>query len=150
MKYKKIPKTSENFYISGWEALNTPGKTGSADWHPLNFWASCENGLDCIKLYCNPILGKSGIEKREIKYSEGPVFIANHPRALADLIYKAIKENKNIELYQKDSEDLLTDEECREYWKYLRKMAEYYEEIDEFSKIEFTKWYLEECYLWNY
>lgn len=40
MKYKKIPKTSETLYISGWEALNTSGKTGFADWHPLSYWVA--------------------------------------------------------------------------------------------------------------
>lgn len=146
MKYKKIPKTSENLYISGWEALNTPGKTGSADWHPLDFWLSYEDSEDYIKLYTNPVLGNEGVEYREIEYSRDYEFIANHPRALADLVYSAFKEGKDINTYSRDSRDLLSDEECKEYWKYLRKMSKYSNEIDEFSKVEFPGWYLEECY----
>lgn len=110
---------------------------------------SYEGNDEYINLYSNPILGTEGIEKREIHYTGGIEYIATHPRALADLVYMAIKDGKDINVYQKDSQDLLTDEECREYWKYLRKLAESYNEIDEFSKIEFPKWYLEECCVEN-
>lgn len=145
IKYKRVPKTSIDNYISGWEALNTGGLHGFSDWHTLNYWMITGEDNE-IKLFDNKILNSDGIEYRFINYCDEKVFIASHPRALADLVYKSALNNENLDKYINISKDLLTEEERDKYWLLLSNLSKYYNEIDDFRKHEFPKRYYEEKY----
>lgn len=141
MKFKKIPDTSLERYISGWEALNVVDENGlSADWHPLKFWLAY-NDDDEIPLFSNPILGSNGIKKRKIKYSDELVYIADFPRAIADLIYTDDKTDSLVNA----STDFLTDEEAKVLFKYLLKILKF-KDIEAYIIHEFPKYY----YDWKY
>lgn len=119
MQIKKIPITSYDEYISGWESLNIPAENGDvADWHPQNFFYS--NKKDEVKLYKkNNILNNIGIEKRKIYYPEEKiVYISNFPRAIVDILL-------NCEDYMLNElngiKDNLTDKQKKELFDYLLK-----------------------------
>lgn len=142
IKYKRIPKTSITKYISGWESLNAKVGETYADWHPMQYWLDTK-GNEEIELYSNPILGKDGIVRLKIQYSNEHVFIATHSRALADLIYLATINEKSLNPFRKEYNSLLNEEEVIEYRNYLNRMARENKVIDEFLKSEFPKWYYE-------
>lgn len=122
-------------YISGWEALNIPTLDGAiADWHPQLYL-----NKELKKYPYNEILKKSGITKRYISFLDKYEYVANYPRAIADLVYKdETKELKNC-VY-----DFLNDKEATELYGYL-KIINRYKNIEDFMKYELTKLYFEEA-----
>lgn len=139
--YKKIiPETDEKNYISGWEALNIPDEKGNvADWHPKSYLFS-NIPDEKISLYNTiNILGNKGISQRVIDYPERKkVYIANFPRAIADLLI-TMPDYEFSSLY-KCREDFLTEEESEELYGYLSVVKER-KRIDDFLKYEFTDKY---------
>lgn len=145
IEFKRVPKTSIDKYISGWESLNLKLNKSYADWHPMQYWVSIEKSRE-IELYSNLILGEDGVNKLKVPYSNEPVYVAIHSRALADLVYTATINKKSLNPFRKEYNSLLNEEETIEYRNYLNKMAEEHEEIDEFLKTEFPKWYYRRNY----
>lgn len=141
MKFKKIPETSINRYISGWEALNVVNESGlTADWHPLKFWTTNLDSEE-IPLFSNSVLGNRGIHRRKIKYSDDPVYIADFPRAIADLIYNNDKTDSLVNA----ANDFLTEEETNILFSYLLEILKS-KDIESYIKQEFPKKYYE----WKY
>ena len=140
MKYlKKIPETSLEKYISGYEALNTPDSSGvPADWHPRLYWYSKKEG-EVLKLYNNTKLGNRGIEERYIPYINKKVFIANHPRAIADLVMLT----NNLDTLTGCVDDFAFDEEQKRELLMLLLEVGKYKDIEWFIKYELTKLYFE-------
>lgn len=140
MPQKIIPKTSENNYISGWEALNIPNEKGDvADWHPRTYLFS-NNPSEEIELY-NTInfFGNKGIKKRMIYYPEKQeVYIASFSRAIADLLV-TMKDYQVPSLYG-CRKDFLNEKESGELYNYLKPLDSN-PRIKEFLKYEFTKKY---------
>ncbi|WP_416738290.1 hypothetical protein ACM0L0_01900 [Mycoplasma sp. 005V] len=90
MILKKLPKTSYDNYISGWEALNLNFNRSSngADWHSSEFFY--DNKISYLKTYeKNPILKNLGISKQTITWDNNKVeiYVANYGRAIYDLIH---------------------------------------------------------------
>jgi hypothetical protein len=97
-----IPKTTAQTYISGTQALNIPDET-SGDWHFYTVWFSFSS--ETVMLYgagqernTNDIYGSFGIsDKKFIMQQYGlladtdKVYVANHCRAVLDLIYYCAK-----------------------------------------------------------
>lgn len=127
---------SFNNYISGWEALNIPTNDGyTADWHPQFYF----NENKVLKTYSyNEILKDSGILKRYIPFLNKDEYVANYPRAIADLVYENnTKELKNC-VY-----DFLDENEAKELFEYL-KIINKHKDIEDFMKYELTKLYFKE------
>ena len=118
-------------YYSGWEALNLAKESGAiADWHPLSYW-SCKPQ----KYTFNKDLGDWGISERFISFIGKKDYVANYPRAIADLVLKnEIKELKNC-VY-----DYLDDDEAKELYEILKKYKTL-DNIKNFLKYELTKYY---------
>lgn len=135
--YKKIPETSLEKYISGFEALNIVSENGlTADWHPITFWTGKND--EEIPLYQNYILKDKGISLRKIPYSEEPVFIANFPRAIADLIYYEYE--KTPHRFRNIANDFLSEKEKKELFEYLLEIRKE-KNIEDFLIQEFSKEY---------
>ncbi|CAM3107555.1 hypothetical protein STFE110948_02430 [Streptobacillus felis] len=135
MKYKKIPETSYEKYISGWESLNIPYKNGEiADWHPHNFFISSND--EYIKLYYyNPIIGNVGIEKRKITFPENKeVYISNFPRAIIDLLLNLNK--KEIKQLYGSKNELLSNTDQKLLYEYLMILKDN-ENIKDYLKYEY-------------
>lgn len=148
-KYYGIPQTSMQYYISGFHALNTPDKVGyGADWHSFQYWIDSQNTHKEIPLWKNnSILREKGIEYREILYSKKKkVFIANFPRAIADMLL-AWDENRGKKLLF-STNDYLTEVECEELYQYCKEIQKY-KDISWFVKHDFTKKYYLEKEYWN-
>jgi len=123
-------------YISGWEALNIPNTDKTiADWHPKYYF----NDNKQIKKYAmNEVLKDNGIYKRFIPFLNKDEYIANYPRAIADLVYEDnIKELKNC-IY-----DFLDEDEELELFEYL-KIINQNKNIEDFMKYELTKLYFKD------
>ncbi len=126
----------KNDYISGWEALNIPTSSGYiADWHPQFYF----NEKKELKKYpYNEILKDSGITKRNISFLNKDEYVANYPRAIADLVFNDdTKELKNC-VY-----DFLDDDEAIELFEYL-KIINKHKNIEDFMKYELTKLYFKD------
>lgn len=123
-------------YISGWEALNIPNSDGkTADWHPLLYLAD----KNSVKTYeSNEILGDLGIQKRYVKFLDKEAYVANHARAIADLVYKG--ETNGLKNCVRD---YLENDEEAELFGYL-KLINTNEKIDDFMKFELTKLYFKD------
>lgn len=83
---KKVPKTSIENYVSSYEALNVPDENElPADCHPNNYWMS-KVADEEVKLFNSKtsLFGIGGIEERDTYF--GKIWIANHVRAIADLV----------------------------------------------------------------
>ena len=119
------------FYISGWQALNIPSENGRiADWHPYF------KHLKLFELKDDSILGMRGIKKRFIPFLEKEFFVANYPRAIADLL-----ENNQTAQLKGSVRDFLMDEEKKELFSYL-KLLPPKKEILNFIKKELPIHYL--------
>ena len=118
-------------YYSGWEALNLAKESGAiADWHPLSYWGSKPQ-----KYIFNKDLGDWGISERFISFIGKKDYVANYPRAIADLVLKNdIKGLKNC-IY-----DYLDDDEAKELYEILKKYKTL-DNIKNFLKYELTKYY---------
>ncbi len=142
--YKKIlPKTSENYYISGWEALNIPYENGeTADWHPQVYLFSNKKN-EKIKLYNNnEILKNEGISKRIITYPKyKEVYIANFPRAIVDLLLTC--KDYQIGNLKNAKNEFLNKKEIKILYNYLVKLKNN-PKIEEYLKYEFTTKYFKE------
>ena len=143
MKWKIIPATTEEKYISGWEALNVVAPDGitTADWHPLNYWLYTEKE-PTIPLYANSYLfGKNGISKRMIPYDRSKeVFIADFPRAIADFILTQPKEFA-MQMLDCRKDFLSTQEEDQKLYSYLEQIQSV-KDISWFIRREYPEKYL--------
>jgi len=103
----EIPQTSRKRYITGMYALNLPAPEGTTgDWHEVFFWREgidepCTVDLagDDTDWNTNPIYGDYGVyEGKENLIKKGiyvkddikEVYIANHFRAILDLLFYSL------------------------------------------------------------
>lgn len=104
---KDIPITSNETYISGIQALNLDVEEGtSPDWHFYNIWHKTNKPLLLYgknqETNTNMYLGNYGIKDRGYIFDNMnvhlpyPVFVANHIRALADLVFYNLIKYKQI------------------------------------------------------
>jgi hypothetical protein len=106
LSVKKIPLTTISKYISGLHSLNVDLGDGTGyDWHFMNYWL---DGSNPIKTYgsgsltdTNPFYGYYGIadrsaELRKIGINAKVVFMANHHRAILDLVYESLIRHEQI------------------------------------------------------
>lgn len=145
MKWKKIPPTTKNQYISGLEALNVISSDGItiADWHPLNYWMYTEK-LPEIPLYLShSLLGECGIKKRVISFDPSrEVYIADYPRAIADFVlHHSMSDAKQMVGCRHDF--LSTEQEENELYSYLKNIQTI-KEIGWFIHREYPEKYLED------
>lgn len=121
-------------YISGWEALNIPDeKKMIADWHPLHFLSSDKK----LQMYAyNPILKDEGISRRFIPMLQREEYVANYPRAIADLVY--LDKTQGL---QNCCYDFLDEAEEKELYELLKKLLPAKAKVKDFIKYELTKFY---------
>ncbi|WP_164821353.1 hypothetical protein [Paenibacillus koleovorans] len=106
MSVKKIPSTTIFCYISGIHSLNIDLGDGTGyDWHFMNYWL---DGTKPIKLYgenqeinTNGIYGYYGIADRskelnKIGIKVNQIYMANHHRAILDLVYESLTKYNQI------------------------------------------------------
>lgn len=114
-------------YISDYQALNIPDEKGLiADWHSFKF---DPYNIRFSKSDDSP-LGEKGIKKRYIQEIDKYLYVANFPRALADMILNY----DNLNEFYFCRNDYLTDEEEIELWNYLQEIRKH-KNIEKFSKI---------------
>ena len=122
-------------YYSGWEALNVQNENGLvADWHPLNYW-----GDNPKKYIFNESLGDYGISKRFVLFIGKKVYVANYPRAIADLVI-----SKNAKGLKNCVYDYLSDDEAKILYDILKPFKDR-KDIDGFLRLELTKYYFKEA-----
>lgn len=139
MAFKKIPVTSVMTYVSGLHALNLDLRDGTGyDWHFMNYWLG---GKSEIKLYgkgqetdTNPIYGYYGVADRasilnEMGLNVKSVFVADHHRAILDLVYENLSKYKMIGYAKGCVEDYFFEEKQGvELLVQLMKMRNYLDE----------------------
>lgn len=139
LQYREIPLTSTQHYISGFEALNTPDELGRvSDWHPLTYWQKTPQKIE-ISLYDNLLGHNQGISYRKINYSQEKQYIANFPRAVADIVMA------NDLLIGKENlvnDYILTEKETIELFDYLFPFRAY-AHVHDFLVQELSSYYLE-------
>ncbi len=105
-----VPKTSQSTYISSILALNVISPEYTGDWHSCSYWDHPERSKidlwifgDGQKFNTNCLLGSLGVidgTKRlnEMGYfpENKPVWIAEHSRAVVDLLYVTVLKSGNI------------------------------------------------------
>lgn len=106
-----LPPTSAKHYLTGKTALNIPSPEGTGDWHfaetfegfagrtPKHFLVA---GIDTVDT--TRFLGDEGIYncreqllKRGINLAPGPIYAADHYRAIVDMILNALHRNWDFE-----------------------------------------------------
>jgi hypothetical protein len=139
MGFKPVPATTIKAYISGLHSLNLDLKDGTGfDWHFMNYWI---DGVMPIKLYgegqeinTNPIYGYYGIADRGRILSEfglkvKKVYVADHHRAVLDLVYGSLTKHGMIGYAKGCVEDYFFEtDQANELFAQLVKMSPYLEE----------------------
>lgn len=122
-------------YLSGWEALNVAKENGViADWHPLHFF----NPNKKLKKYTyNPIFKDKGITRRYIPQLQREEYVANYPRAIADLVY-----HNQMQGLKNCCFDYLDEKESRELFELLKGIDT--PQVQAFLKYELTKLFVED------
>jgi len=108
---KSFPKTSHERYLTGLTALNIPAPEGTGDWHfsetfegaagrPPGPYELAGDGL----LNTRSLLGDAGIfdarerlEPYRLEMPPGPIYAADHYRAIADMVLTAIVAGQSFE-----------------------------------------------------
>ena len=107
-----IPPTDRQHYITGVYALNVPAPEGTTgDWHDVFHWQADRERPRTVTLGgsqeidTNPIYGYLGIyegrdrllDKRlEIPPGMNEVYLANHFRAMLDLLYRSLRRHGRV------------------------------------------------------
>lgn len=140
MAFKQLPKTNFLTYISGLHSLNLDLKDGTGcDWHFGNYW---RDGVIPVKLYgkgqevnTNHILGYYGIADRSdvlidhgMFYAE-KVYVANHHRAIVDLVYEYLTKYNQIGYAKGCVEDYFFNED--DVAQLFRQLVKLYNYLDE-------------------
>jgi hypothetical protein len=127
----EIPHTSKELYISGLYALNIQSPEGTTgDWHDVYHW---REGIDKPKKIMlagtgaetdtNPVFddfgvyeGKSRLTQSGIKVNDDieRVYIANHFRAILDMLYHSLKEYGAVYNLSGATNDWLDTDEQKE------------------------------------
>lgn len=108
-----IPQTTRRHYLTAKTALNIPSTEGTGDWHffemfqgthgrkPGPFFVSGVNVADTYDIFndmgiddYSELLRRVGIDVKL------PVFAADHYRAMADLIYQRLQDDKGLQSYR--------------------------------------------------
>ncbi|MEH6822720.1 MAG: hypothetical protein V7629_02270 [Motiliproteus sp.] len=105
-----LPQTSRRHYLTGKTALNIPSERGTGDWHffevfqgthgrpPGPFFVAEKDLLDTSELLQDEgIIECSRALKAQGAQANHPVYAADHPRAMADMLYSAIKKDLHFE-----------------------------------------------------
>lgn len=136
MGFKEIPATSVSTYISGLHSLNLDLEDGTGfDWHFTNYW---KGGNIPIKLYgegkeinTNHIFGYYGVANREERLRSlglniRRVYIANHHRAIVDMVYEYLTKYNQIG-YAKGCVDdyFFNEKDAVSLFRQLIKMSNY-------------------------
>lgn len=147
MKLKDIPKTSVVCYISGLHSLNLDLKYGTGhDWHFMNYWVG---GKVPVKLYgkgqeidTNHIYGYYGVANREqvfreLGYETDAIYVADHHRAILDLVYESLTKFGMIGYAKGCVEDYFFEEHHSvELFVQLLRMREFLEDDTEEILVE--------------
>jgi addiction module RelB/DinJ family antitoxin len=121
-----IPETSPNRYLSGMAALNIPSASGSGDWHLIETFfrpRQRQSRLFIAGIGCpgdtTPLLGNQGVfdctaqlDELKISHPPGPVYAANHARAIADLVLVSVLEGGSPNFVQLD--DWMPDDDDKQ------------------------------------
>lgn len=127
----EIPPTDPAHYITGVYALNIPAPEGTTgDWHDVFHW---REGIDrpgrvlvggSEELDTNPIYGTLGIYEGkarleslglELPPGTEQVYVANHSRAILDLLYRSLTRFQAVFNLTGATEDWLDTPEQRDY-----------------------------------
>ncbi len=107
-----IPKTSPKVYVSSILALNILSPDGTGDWHSSMYWGHPErnNKIDLWifgegqKFNTNYLIGDLGIIDGTSRLNEmgyfpenTPVWIAEHPRAMVDIMFSTVLQTGPID-----------------------------------------------------
>lgn len=157
MSIKSIPMTSVLTYISGMHSLNLDLEDGTGyDWHFMNYWL---DGKIPIKLYgnqheinTNHIYGYYGVADRsklleKLGVRRNHIFVADHHRAVIDLVYESLTKYNMIGYAKGCVEDYFFEEFHKlELFKQLTIMINHLEEdkgeiLNEWLSREFRSLY---------
>ena len=110
-KKSGFPKTSQERYLTGLTALNIPSPEGTGDWHFSETFEGTAGrppgpyqlvGDDLLNT--KPLLGDAGIfdararlEPYRLELPPGPIYAADHYRAIADMVLTAIVARQSFE-----------------------------------------------------
>ena len=111
-----LPRTTPRIYVSSILALNINSPEHTGDWHSSMYWEHPENSKidlwifgDGQKFNTNHLLGELGIIDGTSRlnkmgyYPENiPVWVADHPRAFADILYVSVLELGKLETITMD------------------------------------------------
>jgi len=133
-----LPPTSRDHYLTGKAALNIPSKEGTGDWHFQEIFRGGEGhksgpfpiaGTDLLSTH--HIFGRKGIVERSRKLREmgldiqRPLYVASHPRAMADMIYSALKSGRAFEKSYTLSDWFPADRDRCEVLAFMERMKPY-------------------------
>lgn len=112
---EEFPHTTRRRFLTAKTALNIPSKEGTGDWHffetflgssktlPKDYFIAGENIEDTNHIFgnqgifeCSKLLKEAGVEVSI------PVFAADHYRAMADLIYQRLHDEKSLQSLRAD------------------------------------------------
>lgn len=127
----EIPRTSPTRYISGLYALNVRAPEGTTgDWHDVYHWrAGIDNPRkvtlagDGTEIDTNPIWGNFGVYEGKSKLIQSGlivgadierVYIANHFRAILDLLYYSLKKYGEVHNLSGAANDWLDTQKQKE------------------------------------
>ncbi len=110
-KIRTFPKTSKAHYLTGLTALNIPAPEGTGDWHfaeTFEGFAGRPPGPYQLAgetlINTQPLLGDMGIfdarprlEPYHLELPPGPVYAADHYRAIADMVLNAVVRDQPFE-----------------------------------------------------
>lgn len=105
-----IPRTTPRIYVSSILALNIYSPDHTGDWHSSMYWEHPENNKldlwifgDDQKFNTNHLLCELGIIDGTSRLNQmgyypenSPVYIAEHPRTFADILYVSVLESGKL------------------------------------------------------
>lgn len=151
----EIPPTDRQHYITGIYALNVhPPEDTSGDWHDVFHW---REGLDRPgKIWIagrdsfpdtNPIYGDMGIydgtdqirlKNLDIDSSIKEIWIANHFRAILDMLYRSLKLTSEVHGLRGATEDWVDTPEQKDF--VLSQAALLNDWLDDTQKVALAEW----------
>lgn len=130
-----LPQTSRRRYLTGKTALNIPSEKGTGDWHffevfqgthgrpPGPFFIAEKDLLDTSEMLQDEgIIECSRVLKAQGAQANHPVYSADHPRAMADMLYSAIKKDLHFENSYNIDDWFPSDKDKNELFRLVEKL----------------------------
>ncbi|MCP5170205.1 MAG: hypothetical protein H6999_10680 [Hahellaceae bacterium] len=145
-----LPSTTQTMYLTGKAALNIPSKKGTGDWHFQEIFRGGKGhrpgpfplaGLELLST--SHIFGKKGIVERSAVLKkmgvdvDKPVYVASHARAMADMVFSALKSGRAFENSFIISDWFPSETDQRELLLYLRLLEPH---LTECERIKLIAW----------